>query len=126
MEVISLGTIIAVAGAITTVGGAYLTLKQIQKDSRKEAERNSARILQEAKEADERVKIDLENKLRQMEVKLFTLEESVNKDLDHIKETYNGEIRNLGAKIEELRHELRDQHGSLVKLLSKLIEVRPK
>lgn len=124
MEMVSLSAILAVAGAFSAVGGAWLTYKKIQKDSKQEAEENAAKILLEAKEEDAKVKTELENKINTLKTQLENLESTVNKDLDHIRETYNGEIRNLGQKIEDLRSELRNQHGQLVQLLSKLIEHR--
>jgi len=79
-------------------------------------------ILQAAKEEIALKEAVIEGKLREANQRIDSLEESVNKDLAHIRETYNGEIRNLGQKIEDLRSELRNQHGSLVQLLTKLID----
>lgn len=124
MEPVSIGAILAVVGAFATLGGAWLTYKQIQKASKEEAEQNNAKILQEAKEEDSKIKVELESKIQALQAQLENLETNVNKDLEHFRETYKGEIRNLGQKIEDLRSELRDQHGNLVQLLTKLIEHR--
>lgn len=113
--------IVAVAGGLGTIGATYLTIKNIIKNKAVEKEAEKAAILQEAKEYTEYIKKDLENKIVNVQINLDTVEQSVAKDLAHLRETYNGEIRNLGTKIEELRSELRNQHGQLVQLLTKMI-----
>jgi len=127
-----LSTILGTAGAITAIGGAWLTLRKIQKDTRKERDLEAARIIHTAKEEIAKAKVDVFNsreiakreidaRLEALEVDLKNHKDSVDKDLQHIRETYNGEIRNLGQKIEDLRSELRNQHGQLVQLLTKMI-----
>lgn len=114
--------VLSIAGIITAVGGAWLTVRKIAKDAKKEQNERDAKILQLAKEALAIKEKEFNHKIKAAEEKIAALEESVNKDLSHIRETYNGEIRNLSQKIEDLRVELRNQHGSLVTLLTKLIE----
>lgn len=112
-----------------------MTVRKLNRDFKKERDLERAKILQEAKEAAAKVKQDLISqreiahqelihKYANLETRLDNLEESVAKDFAHVRETYNGEIRNLGDKIEDLRTELRDQHGQLVQLLSKMIDNR--
>jgi uncharacterized protein YPO0396 len=110
------------AGAIATLGGAYLTIQNITKNLKEEKEKELGKVLSEAKEDLSILRTEMDNKINETNAKLRNLEINVNKDLDHLKETYNAEIRNLGAKIEELRDELRSQHGSLVTLLTKVID----
>lgn len=124
MDMSAYQTLIPAAVAISTVGGAWLTIRKIAKDAEKSKKDQAATILQMAKEADNAIKAKIEARVEAVEVQLLNLKESVQKDMDHLKETYNGEIRNLGEKIEGLRIELRDQHGNLVQLLTKLIENR--
>lgn len=132
---IQISSILGIAGTISTIGGAWWTIRKLSRDLRKDRELESAKILQEAKEADARLKAALEakreviyqelnNKIGRLESRLDNLEESVTKDFAHVRETYNGEIRNLGDKIEDLRSELRSQHGQLVALLGKMIDNR--
>lgn len=118
---ITSGAIIAVSGFITAVGGAWLTIRKIQKDIARDRAAEAARIIQDAKEADALIKTKLEARIETVKSELKNLELNVNKDLEHIKETYNGEIRNLGNKIEDLRSELKNQHGQLVQLLTEMI-----
>lgn len=131
--IIELSTILTLAGAVITVGTAWMTIRKINKDLKKERELEAAKILQEAKEATDRVQLELEtkneaafleleNKIGQVKKEVDNFKQNVDKDLQHIRETYNGEIRNLGQKIEELRSELRNQHGQLVGLLTKMID----
>lgn len=121
------------AGAISAIGGAWMTVRKVTRDLKKERELEVASILQEAKEADSKMKSNweasrsvflgqIDAKLLALETRLDTLEQSVAKDFAHVRETYNGEIRNLGDKIEDLRTELRSQHGQLVTLLGKMID----
>lgn len=122
MESISVSTLVALAGVITAIGGAWLTIRKIQKDHDDEKALAAELILNEAKEEDALIKADLEARMSALKMQVETLESTVNKDLEHIRQTYNGEIRNLGQKIEDLRSELRNQHGQLVTLLTKMIE----
>jgi hypothetical protein len=49
---------------------------------------------------------------------------SLSKDLDHVKESHNAELKNLGEKIEEVRSELRFQHTQILQLLTKMVDER--
>lgn len=124
MVTMDLNTIGAVCGIFTVVGGAVLTWQKIARNIAKSKKSRDAAILQEAKEAISKVKIELEAGIKANSQELENLKANVDKDLSHLRETYNGEIRNLGQKIEDLRSELRNQHGQLVQLLSKMIENR--
>lgn len=119
-----LGTIVSISVSISAIGGAWLTIRKIAKDAEKTRKEQAAEILHEAKEADAEMKLKLEAKIAALSTQVKNLEVNVEKDLDHLKQTYNGEIRNLGQKIEELRSELRNQHGQLVQLLSEMIKNR--
>ncbi len=121
MEIPDMNSMVSIGGLIA-IGTFVLTLQKITKNFKKDREEDSARILQEAKEEDTLIKTKLEARIEALHAELKNLELSVNKDIHHIRETYNGEIRNLGSKIEELRAELRNQHGQLVQLLTKMIE----
>lgn len=125
--------IVVITSAIGTIFGAWMKLRSLAKSFRAERELEAAKTLQEAKEADSRLKTLLDNKrelvyqglnnnISKLEERLNALEESVAKDFEHVRETYNGEIRNLGDKIEDLRSDLRTQHGQLVSLLSEMIK----
>lgn len=116
--------IIGLSVAISTVGGAWLTLRKIAKDAAKSRKEQESAILQQAKEEDQLIRLDLEAKIKAIRSDLHNLQSNVNKDLNHLKETYNGEIRNLGQKIEDLRSELKNQHGQLVGLLTEMIKKR--
>jgi DNA repair exonuclease SbcCD ATPase subunit len=122
MDIDNIQSLIPAAGAIATLGGAWLTIRKIAKDASKQKREQAAEILHAAKEEDALLKAKLEAKIESVKAQLANLESSVNKDLDHLKETYSGEIRNLGQKIEELRSELKTQHGQLVTLLTEMIK----
>jgi Na+-translocating ferredoxin:NAD+ oxidoreductase RnfG subunit len=115
-------TLLPVAGSITVVGTAWLTVRKIAKDAAKSKKELIAEILHAAKEEDALQKAKMESKMEALTVKLASLELSVNKDVGHLKETYSNEIKNLGEKIESLREELRSRFDGTVALLTKLIE----
>lgn len=122
IDITNMSTLMGLAGAVTALGGAWLTIRKVAKDIRMSKKRQSAELLQLAKEADTALKLELNNKIHELEGKLIDLQEDMQKDLFHLKETYNGELRFLGQKIEELRKEVHDQHGQLVALLMKMID----
>lgn len=115
-------TLLPTAGVLITLGTLYMTVRKIQKDAEKSKKEQAAEILQAAKEEISLKEKDLAAKLAALDTRIETLESSVEKDLQHLRETYNGEIRNLGQKIEDLRSELRNQHTQMVSLLTKMID----
>lgn len=121
-EVVTMSALMGLAGAITVLGGAWMTLRKVSKELHSSKERQQAKVLQAAKEADALLKLELNSKIKELEIKLADLKDDVEKDMVHLKETYNGELRFLGQKIEELRKEVHDQHSQLVSLLMKMID----
>lgn len=127
------GTIIAIFTGFAGLVSCTYYLQAVAKNFRHDKELFEATILQKAKEAvsaaeakllaDRQILLTtLESRIDSVEADLEAHRREVVKDLGHIRETYNGEIRNLGEKIEGLRRELRDQHGQLVGLLSEMIK----
>lgn len=114
--------IIAVSAAITTLGGAWLTVRKIAKDIDRSKRDQAKEFLESAREEDKLLKAKLEAKIEGMKADLKNLEFNVNKDISFLKESHSNEIKNLGERIESLRDELRTQHGQLLTLLSKLID----
>lgn len=114
--------ILAVSGAISAIGGAWMTVRKIAKNAEDEKKRHAAEILQIAKEEISEKEKEIKAKIEALDTRIETLEHSVDKDLQHMRETYNSEIRNLGQKIEDLRSELRNQHTQMVSLLTKMID----
>ncbi len=112
---ISLGVLIAGSGLI-------LTWQKIVKNAKKSKEEEAARIIQRIKEEDQNLKNKLEARIEKLDAQIKNLELNVNKDLSFVKESYKAELKTLGEKIEILRSELSSQYGSLVSLLSKLID----
>lgn len=110
-----------IATLATAIGGCYVPLRAMLNSRAKDKKRQAATILQDAKECDAALKLHLENKIHEIDSKLISLKENVDKDLSHLKETYQSEIKFLGDKIAELRKEVHDQHGQLVQLLTKMI-----
>jgi uncharacterized protein YPO0396 len=124
MDITGYEMLVPLAGLITAIGTAIYTVQKVSKNFKSDKKDFKAEILQDAKEEDAKHRLELDNKINALQVELNNLRENVEKDMDHIRETYNGEIRNLGQKIEDLRSELRNQHGQLVQLLTKMIDNR--
>lgn len=122
MEFTELNAMLPTAGVIITLGTAWMTVRKIAKDAEKTKKEHAAEILQQAKEEIAAKERELQAKIEAAEFRIESLEKSVEKDLQHLRETYNGEIRNLATKIEDLRSELRNQHTQMVSLLTKMID----
>lgn len=121
--------ILVVAGAVTAIGGSWLTVRKIQKDAETSREKHESVILAKSqaqvdKAMHERklIQKEFEGRLSEIEQDMVAHKAAVEKDFAHVRETYNGEIRNLGQKIEDLRSELRNQHTQMVTLLTKMID----
>ena len=121
MEMLDLSTMIPLGGLIA-LATLILTMQKISKNFKKDRDEHAAKILQAAKEEDSLIKAKLEARIEKVGAELKNFELNVNKDINHLRETYNGEIKNLGNKIEDLRSELKNQHGQLVQLLSEMIK----
>ena len=111
-----------VVGMAIAIATLVLSLQKVFRNFRKERDEYSAKILQTAKEEDNLLKAKLEAKITALDSQLMTLEISVNKDMSHLRHTYESEIKNLGTKIEDLRSELKNQHSQLISLLSDIFK----
>lgn len=109
--IFSLSSIAEVAGSIAVIATAYLKVRKIVHERKKQKEVEKAIILQEAKEIALKYKRELETKI-----------ELLQRDLDHVKETHSSEIKFVGERIQELRDEVRTQLSQIVMLVSKLID----
>jgi hypothetical protein len=113
---------VEVGSLILVVAAAWALPWKISSKMRTEREAEAAKTLQAAKEADSQVRKEFQAKIELMESEFQAFKHEIDKDLVHIKETYNGALANLGEKIEDLRKELRNQHGQLVNLISEFIK----
>ena len=119
---IALSSLITAIAGISGLFGLYHKIRKIIKDRHKAKELSDAILLQEAKEISNKHKLALEAKIEALSQKINNVEESINKDLVHIKETYNNEVKFLGTQISELKEELRTSLNHVVTLISKLID----
>lgn len=120
--VISQDLIFSLAGLITAVGGAWLTISKISKDINKKQEENNNKILKLAKDELLKKEQQLESKIMLLEEKVENLEKNIQKDMDYLKESHSIEIKNLGDKIESLREEIRTQHAGVLQLLTEMVK----
>lgn len=114
--------ILYLAGAIVTLGTAYLTIKKVINANKSEKKAQANEILKCAREEIGSIEQKLLTKIQIVEDRIEILEKDVNKDITHLKESYSNEIKSLGEKIENLREELRVQHANLLNLIMKLVE----
>jgi hypothetical protein len=118
----NMSAILSVAAMITALGTAWLTIRKIAKDVELQRKLQSEEILKAARKDDTALRLQLESEIHDLRGEIKVIKEGHQKDMDHLRETYNGEIKFLGQKIEELRSEVRNQHAQLVQLLSKMID----
>jgi hypothetical protein len=130
---ITLTSIVGAAVAVGTIAGSYIKIRKIFADREKYQHLQRALILQEAKEADAQLKAaidarrevlyqEITSRIKAVETRIDNVEEAVNKEISHIRDSYNSEIRFLGSKIEELKDEVRTSLSQVVILVSKLID----
>jgi hypothetical protein len=106
---------------IVVMSGLVYTWTKIYRNVKKGQAEHSAKILQEAKEADAVIRAELEAKIEALSVKFTNLEVNIGKDIVYLKEAHAVELKNIGEKIELLRQELRAQNAGVLDLLSKIV-----
>lgn len=114
-------TIGITAGVVSVSGGIYTAFRHITLGSAIKREKYKEEILKQAKEELNKIEFVLSDKIKKIEIELESQKLSVSKDLGHMREIYNAEIKVLGEKIDTLRSDLQDQHQSMVALLTKLV-----
>lgn len=108
-------------GGITALAGMVYSLMKILRENKKSKKFESDAILEEAREMDTAIRIKLESKIEVLTANLESLKASVNKDIEHVKETQTNELKNLSDRIESLRSEIVSYHSQLVTLLTTLV-----
>jgi len=112
------------AGVVTAVGGVYTGYRHISLSIKIKKEREREAILAHAKAELDLVEAKLNEKIKSLEIEIEAQKENINKDLGHLREVYNAEIKVLADKIDDLRNDLASQHSSMVALLTKLVSSR--
>jgi hypothetical protein len=120
--IMDVNALLTIAGGLTALGGAYQTISVVLGALKKRKNKYRQSILDEAKAEAGQIKTQLEAKIDALGLELKSQKENLSKDLLHLRETYNAEIRVLGEKIDETRRQLDQQHSQLVNLLTSLIE----
>ena len=122
IDKIDISTLFTIAGTIfTSIGGLYMTIRKIVISREKAAKSRDASIMQQAKDQDMLLKNEINQKIRELIVKIEDDREDLQTEIEHLKETYNSELRFLGQKIEGLRAEVQNQHVQLMQILTKMI-----
>lgn len=118
MESSIAGAVIGAIGALLTVAVSFSKLKSSFQKEINEKIKSEVTNARTSAEGDLKA-VDL--KLDSLTRDIANLEKKVDRDIEHVKTIYNSEIKQLAGKIEELREEVRHQHGQLVSLLTRLV-----
>jgi len=108
-------------GAITAVGGLWAGWRHVRYGMADKKEKYKAAIVAEAREEMAKIESKMNVRINSLEVELSNQKDNMVRDLGHMKEVYNAEIKTLGEKIDALRSDLQDQHQSMVNLLTRLV-----
>jgi peptidoglycan hydrolase CwlO-like protein len=123
MDLSNLSDWAIILGTLSTgVSTCYLIVRKNIANNESAKRKHDSELLKSAKDNDFVLNNQLEKKISDLENKFNILKENIEKDMTHLKETYQSEIRFLGQKIESLRQEVHDQHGQLVGLLTKMLD----
>jgi hypothetical protein len=111
----------ALGSLVAVIGGLYTTYRHISLSLKIKKENEKQAILDEAKTELDKVSIELNEKIKDLEIELALAKENITKDFVHMKEIYSAEINELGSKIEALRQDLQSQHSQMIELLTRLV-----
>ncbi len=122
MQIDPVTLITVVSGVVASITAVWAAIRKIvlARAIRQESFKNQ--ILEQAKLEAERVKEELESKIKSLEEEFREQKASVGRDLAHMQESYSGSVAVLGEKIEILREEIRAAQANLMGLLVKLID----
>ncbi len=112
------------AGAVTAFGGLYTGVRALLAASRRRKAEYRQAILDEAQIEMDKIEASMQEQVRALAMELETQKSSVARDMDHMREIYNSELKVLGQKIDDLKQDLAAQHSSMVALLTKLVDSR--
>lgn len=114
----------ASSGIVAIVGGLYTGIRRLRSSSKAKKIQEREEILLKAMEGADKIREELETKIKIIEMELKNQKESMSKELHAMRDSYNSEIRILGQRIQELKEDLSQQHQSLVGLLTTLVNSR--
>jgi len=113
-----IGQMIIALGSIASV---FLTAQKLVKHLKSEKEKEIEQVLDKAMAELQKEKTLLEMKIQACFDENERLRESLEKEIEFTRTSYEIEIKNLGDKIESLKEEVRSQNTQILNLLSKLI-----
>lgn len=119
-----LPTVATVTSIVVTLGSAYIGIKKLQNDSKKEKAEHDALILLEAKEAIASLEREINSKFEALRAEIEAQKEIVGQEIGHVKETYSTDMSNVSQKLEELREDVRTQNNQMISLLTKMAETK--
>lgn len=113
-----IGQMIIALGSIASV---FLTAQKLVKHLKSEKEKEIEQVLEKAMAELQKEKTLLDMKIQACFDENERLRESLEKEIEFTRTSYEIEVRNLGEKIESLKEEVRSQNTQILNLLSKLI-----
>lgn len=113
-----IGQIIISLGSIASV---FLTAQKLIRHLKSEKEKEIEQVLEKAMAELQKEKTLLEMKIQACFDENERLRESLEKEIEFTRSSYEMEVKNLGDKIESLKEEVRSQNTQILNLLAKLI-----
>jgi hypothetical protein len=113
-----IGQIIISLGSIASV---FLTAQKLIRHLKSEKEKEIEQVLDKAMAELQKEKTLLEMKIQACFDENERLKESLEKEIEFTRSSYEMEVKNLGEKIESLKEEVRSQNTQILNLLAKLI-----
>lgn len=113
-----IGQIIISLGSIASV---FLTAQKLIRHLKSEKEKEIEQVLEKAMAELQKEKTLLEMKIQACFDENERLRESLEKEIEFTRSSYEMEVKNLGEKIESLKEEVRSQNTQILNLLAKLI-----
>ncbi len=113
-----IGQIIISLGSIASV---FLTAQKLIRHLKSEKEKEIEQVLDKAMAELQKEKTLLEMKIQACFDENERLKESLEKEIEFTRSSYEIEVKNLGEKIESLKEEVRSQNTQILNLLAKLI-----
>jgi chromosome segregation ATPase len=111
-----------IAAAVSAIGGFIVGAAKMREGFKADVLEETTKAIELAKESGRHDMDMLRQDVEQLGKEIAGLDRSFQKEIVFIKDTYNGEIRNLSQKIDELREEIKSSNASLIELLGKLLD----
>jgi len=123
-EALKAAVFVAMAYGWVSKKMSHAARDRLEADEKARSERSDelAALRKELRKDAEAMREGLEAQVEACRASAENMRASLEKDIGHVKEAQQAELKNLSEKIELLRNEVREQHSNQMILLTKLIE----